>query len=170
MRCWHTKLVEKPPSQYKHALPIASPVSGELTAITSLQDPISALRMRGEGVALRIIGQQVFSPVSGKIISFEPTCQSIDIKANTGAALQIRFVNDVSLFMGERFFKDAQTGQNLAVGDSLFRFDLNQLKARYTNVYLSVTITNAARIKCIVPNQYGRKVMPSIDDLMTLYV
>jgi len=170
MRCWQTKIVEQRPKKFKHAIPIASPASGKILDLASTNSPTAALRMFGEGIALQLSGQQINSPVNGKIIELSPTGQSVRIKAKTGVNLLISFVDDISSFMGSPFHKDVQVGQSVAQGDSLLRFDLNQLKTRHPHVYLSVTIGNADRLHSIVPSQYGRKVMASIDDVMTLYV
>jgi phosphotransferase system IIA component len=170
MRCWHSKIVKQAPQNFKYALPIQSPANGTIVDLAATNNPITALRMFGEGIALRISGRQVFSPVNGKIIEFSPTCQRVRIKAKSGADVLLRFVDDVSPFMGANFYKDARIDQTISKGNSLFRFDLNQLKTLNTNIFLSVTIRNADKLQCILPNPNGQKVMASVDNVMTLYI
>ena len=170
MRCWQSKITDGPPADFKHALAVASPASGVILPLEDSKNPLIALRCLGEGVVLKLTGQQVFSPVTGKIVEFLPTCQLIKIKASNGMSLQISFVEDISKLMAEKFYIDARKGQAIKQGESLFRFDINLLKTNHIAPLLAVTITNAARAQCVVPIQYQRKVMASIDNLMTLYL
>ncbi|WP_422803480.1 sucrose-specific PTS transporter subunit IIBC [Streptococcus sp. FT1-106] len=123
---------------------VASPLSGETVALTSVNDPVFASEAMGKGIAVKPNGNTVYSPVDGTVqIAFE-TGHAYGLKSDKGAEILIHIGIDTVSMDGKGFNQKVKADQKVKKGDVLGTFDSAAIAAAGLDDTTMVIVTNTA--------------------------
>lgn len=117
-------------SENQGMLVVEVPVVGDVITLDDVQDEVFSSRAMGEGLAAYPTDGQLYSPVSGEIVTVFPTGHAVGIKTPSGTEILIHIgLNTVDLEKGI-FNILVKPGENVTRGQKLGSFDLKQIKAQ----------------------------------------
>ncbi|AZA12709.1 beta-glucoside-specific PTS transporter subunit IIABC [Corynebacterium choanae] len=128
---------------------IASPLAGEVFALTALSDPVFASGKLGAGVAIRPTDGTVVSPVDGTVSALFPTGHAIGITADSGAELLIHIGLDTVELRGDGFHPLVAKGDRVTLGQRLIEVDLQLLAKRGYSSDTPVVVVNHQRFTAV---------------------
>ena len=122
---------------------VSAPVSGRSIPLEEVKDEVFASGSMGKGGAIVPKEGLIKSPVSGKVSSVFPTRHSIMLSSDKGADILIHIgINTVNK-CGKGFESLVCEGQHVDKGQSLTKFDLNELQNAGYDMTTSIIITNS---------------------------
>ena len=149
-------------------LTIESPLTGEVRALSQVNDPVFSSESMGKGVAIEPKIGKVSSPVNGTISTIFPTGHAVGIMSEDGVEILIHIgINTVEL-NGKYFDAQVKQGDQVKRGDLLVNFDLDQIKESGYEVITPIIITNSNSYKEIVGTQ--NELIQTKDPLLRLTV
>jgi len=149
-------------------LTIESPLTGEVRALSQVNDPVFSSESMGKGVAIEPKIGKVSSPVNGTISTIFPTGHAVGIMSEDGIEILIHIgINTVEL-NGKYFDAQVKQGEQVKRGDLLVNFDLDQIKESGYEVITPIIITNSNSYKEIVGTQ--NELIQTKDPLLRLTV
>lgn len=149
-------------------LTIESPLTGEVRALSQVNDPVFSSESMGKGVAIEPKIGKVSSPVNGTISTIFPTGHAVGIMSEDGIEILIHIgINTVEL-NGKYFDAQVKQGDQVKRGDLLVNFDLDQIKESGYEVITPIIITNSNSYKEIVGTQ--NELIQTKDPLLRLTV
>jgi sugar PTS system EIIA component len=131
------------------SLQLVSPVTGKSVPLESVQDPVFAEKMMGDGMAFDPSEGKVVSPVEGEIIQVFPTKHAIGIRAINGAEILIHIGLETVSMKGEGFTSHVEQGNSVKPGDTLVTFDLDLIREKAKSTVTPVIITNGDSVKSL---------------------
>ncbi|RBW68648.1 beta-glucoside-specific PTS transporter subunit IIABC [Bacillus taeanensis] len=147
---------------------VVSPISGEVKALSDVNDAAFSSEALGKGIAIEPSVGEVVSPVDGVISAVFPTGHAIGITSNDGAEILIHIgINTVQL-NGKHFTPLVKQGDTVKQGDHLVNFELEKIKEAGFEVTTPVIITNTDRYLEIV--EADKKSVQANENLLTLVV
>jgi glucose-specific phosphotransferase system IIA component len=108
---------------------VTSPLSGRVLPLDDVPDEVFALRIVGDGVAIRPDSGDVLAPVSGRIAKLFPGGHGVVVETAEGVQVLVHVGIDTVRLRGRGFTTVAREGQEVASGDLLVRVDLDGLRA-----------------------------------------
>ncbi len=107
---------------------LASPMDGNVIAITEVDDPVFASKAMGDGFAVEPENGAVYAPVVGKVTSIFPTKHAIGLLTAAGAEILLHIgINTVDLG-GEGFEILVSEGAAVDLDTKLAEVDLAYLQ------------------------------------------
>ncbi|KZU41889.1 PTS beta-glucoside transporter subunit IIBCA [Lactiplantibacillus plantarum] len=137
---------------------IFSPVSGKSIALSTVNDPVFASKMMGDGIAIKPREQgpvKVYAPQSGQMSVVADTGHAYGLTTDNGVELLIHIGIDTVSLKGQGFKVIVKPGQTVQKGDLLGEFDATVLKAANLDDTVMVVVTNSKNYQRIEsePNQ-----------------
>ncbi len=127
---------------YKKKNSLVSPQSGECIPIEQVPDPVFAGKILGDGVAIKPIDNNVYSPCNGTIVQIAHTFHAIGIESEDGLELLVHLgINTVEL-EGKGFTCFIEVGQHVKVGDKLMEMDCSFIEKWGLSTISPFLITN----------------------------
>lgn len=121
---------------------LASPMTGTVTNIAEVKDPVFASKAMGDGFAVEPTSGEVYSPVIGKVVSVFPTKHAIGLLSETGAEILVHIgINTVELD-GKGYDILVTEGDSVTFNSKLANVDLDYLKSQNKPVTTMVIWTN----------------------------
>ena len=133
-----------------------SPLHGWVTSLDEVPDPVFADRMMGDGVAIDPLGDALFSPCAGEIVSVHRARHAVSMRTANGAEILMHIGLDTVALQGEGFEAHVRDGQRVAVGERLISFDLDGLARQVRSLLTPVVVTNPEAF-AIVRRAEGRE-------------
>ena len=127
----------------KNRIEIASPVKGELVAITNVSDPTFAEEMLGKGVALIPADGKFYAPASGVLEAMFPTGHAFSVTTEEGAEVLVHIGLETVKLDGEHFTIHAKQGDTVSKGDLLVEVDLEAVKAAGYDIITPMIVLNS---------------------------
>ena len=125
----------------KKEIQIVSPVKGVTQEIETVNDPMFAEKMMGDGIAIKPEEGKFYAVESGTLSAFFPTMHAYGITLDNGTEILVHIgINTVNA-NGEGFTSDKKQGQRVEKGDLIITADLDKLKEKY-DMTTMVVITN----------------------------
>ena len=119
-----------------------SPLHGWVTSLDEVPDPVFADRMMGDGVAIDPLGDALFAPCAGEIVSVHRARHAVNLRADNGAEILMHIGLDTVALEGEGFQAHVRDGQRVAIGERLISFDLDGLAQRVRSLLTPIVVTN----------------------------
>ena len=132
-------------------LAVISPLSGWLTRIDAVPDPVFAERMLGNGVAIDPIDGRVLAPLAGRIATLHSALHAVTIEGDAGPVLLIHVGLETVGLAGEGFVAHVGEGDHVAAGDVLLSFDLDAIGRRARSLVTPIVLTNEDRFELVSP-------------------
>ncbi|MDT3394837.1 MAG: glucose PTS transporter subunit IIA, partial [Bacillota bacterium] len=132
---------------------VASPISGELINLESVNDETFAQKMLGEGVAIIPQDNQVYAPFDGKVTTIFPTKHAIGLTSNSGIELLVHVGLDTVELKGKPFTMHVSDQQVIKKGQPLMTVDFKAIKAAGYDPTTLVIVTNTNEFVEVVPTE-----------------
>ncbi|WP_413526506.1 beta-glucoside-specific PTS transporter subunit IIABC [Latilactobacillus curvatus] len=132
---------------------VASPISGELINLESVNDETFAQKMLGEGVAIIPQDNQVYAPFDGKVTTIFPTKHAIGLTSNSGIELLVHVGLDTVGLKGKPFTMHVSDQQVIKKGQPLMTVDFKAIKAAGYDPTTLVIVTNTNEFVEVVPTE-----------------
>ena len=121
---------------------IASPIDGEVIAISQVSDPVFSSKSMGDGFAVVPKENKVFSPIDGKVVSIFPTKHAIGLVDEDGLEVLIHIGIDTVSLNGEGFTILVNEGDSVNFETQLAEVDFAYLKQEQKETTTMVIFTN----------------------------
>lgn len=137
------------------ALGIIAPLTGTVTSLSSVSDPMFAQGKLGAGLAIIPDEGKLIAPVSGKVIVAFPSGHAFAIRTqradgkNVDVLMHIGF--DTVNLKGQHFTPLATQGQEVQAGDVLCEFDIAGITGAGYEVTTPVVVSNSKRTGPVLP-------------------
>lgn len=124
------------------AIPIYSPVKGQVMPLAEVEDDVFASGIAGQGIAVIPDEGIIRAPFAGTVVAVFPSKHAIGIKSDQGVELLIHVgLNTVNL-NGEFFDVNVENGATIARGDRLLTFDRQAILDKGYQLSTPVIVTN----------------------------
>lgn len=121
---------------------IAAPMNGEIVSLKDVPDATFSSGVMGNGVAIKPIDKQIYSPVNGKIKAVFSTKHAIGIESEDGVEILIHIgINTVNL-EGNFFDVHVNEGDTVKKGDLLATVEFNRIEQSGYATITPILITN----------------------------
>ena len=127
------------------AFTIAAPLAGWVTPLSDVPDPVFAERMLGDGVAIDPIGDTLFAPCDGKVLTLNAARHALSLRHKNGAEIVLHLGIDTVALAGEGIEALIEPGDQVKVGDPLLKFDLDLLVQRAPAVITPIIVCDGGR-------------------------
>jgi len=134
---------------------IASPLKGKVLPITEVPDQVFAGKMMGDGFAVEPVDGEIVSPVDGKVVNVFPTKHAIGLLSKGGREILIHFGIDTVKLQGEGFTAFVKEGDEVKVGQTLMKADIEAIKDKVPSIITPVVFTNLAEGESISIEKSG---------------
>ncbi|GHB60435.1 hypothetical protein GCM10008107_07100 [Psychrosphaera saromensis] len=128
---------------------IGAPVSGKVFNIAKLAGNQSFYKRAGEGVAIKMEGHQVNSPISGTVIDITPSHGKVIIQAKNKLRFLLQFSFEYIQFNGIGIKPLVTIGQAVNINDPLLVVDLYKMNQHMKPVYLYFILLDVKAFKSI---------------------
>lgn len=121
-----------------------SVADGEVISIEDVHDPVFSKKMMGEGYGVRPCSPNVYSPVSGVVMSIFPTKHAIGLKTSCGLSILLHLGIDTIELKGIPFDIKVKEGDKITPETLIAIMDLDKLakEKKYTDLVVVITNTN----------------------------
>lgn len=123
---------------------IVSPAKGEVIPLSEVPDATFAAEILGKGAAIKLTGNEIYSPVSGTVASIFPTKHAIGLISDDGTEVLIHIGLDTVKLEGKYFDVFVKAEQHVKKGDLLVKCDLEMIKQAGYQTITPIIITNTA--------------------------
>lgn len=132
-------------------LTIANPVSGEVIALSEVNDATFSSGVLGEGYAVIPIEGKVTAPFDGKVETLMDTHHALGLVSNSGIEMLIHVGLETVALNGKYFTPKVAEGDSFKKGDVLLTFDLEAIKKEGYDTTTPVVVSNADDYAAFAP-------------------
>lgn len=129
-------------SELTHVETIASPLSGTVVPLSSVNDQVFSSEMMGKGIAVYPEKEQIVSPADGSITVAYETKHAYGLQTNEGVEILVHIGIDTVNMEGKGFESHVTQGQKVKKGDLLGTFNIDEIKNKGYDPTVMVIITN----------------------------
>lgn len=128
---------------------IFSPLSGELIALSEVEDEVFASGAMGNGIAILPSEGRVVAPADAEVTLLFPTKHAIGLKTIDGTEILIHVGMDTVSLNGNGFDSYVSIGDKVKKGQTLLTFDIEKIKKAGLTTVTPIIITNTADYQSI---------------------
>ncbi|WP_299268225.1 PTS glucose transporter subunit IIA [uncultured Psychrosphaera sp.] len=128
---------------------IGAPVSGKVFNIAKLAGNQAFYKRAGEGVAIKMEGHQVNSPISGTVIDTVPSHGKVIIQAKNKLRFLLQFPFEYIKFNGIGIKSLVTIGQTININDPLLKVDLYKMNQQMKPIFLYFILLDVKAFKSI---------------------
>ncbi len=128
-----------------------APVSGVMTALDEVPDPVFASRMVGDGVSIDPIDDRVVAPCDGTVTLIHPAAHALTVTTADGVEVMVHVGLDTVDLKGEGFTPLVAVGDQVTRGQPLLDFDADTVAERATSLLTQMLIVNLDAVSDLVP-------------------
>lgn len=121
---------------------IASPAKGEAVPLSEVRDATFAEGILGQGAAVKLAGNEIFSPVNGTVASIFATKHAIGLVSEDGVEILIHVGIDTVQLEGKYFEAAVTDGQKVTKGQLLLRCDIEKIREAGFDTITPVIVSN----------------------------
>lgn len=125
---------------------ITSPVTGRVMPLESVDEPMFAGKVLGDGFAVLPANGAIKAPADGRIAAAFETGHAVGIKTDSGVELLIHVGVDTVALNGEGFELLVSDGQTVKQGDPLIQVNLDTLTKRKKDPTIMVIFTGGDKV------------------------
>lgn len=122
-------------------LALKAPLSGHIMPLEHVPDPVFAQKMAGDGLAIDPVSDILLAPCSGMVTQLHPAKHALTILNESGLEVMMHIGLDTVNLKGKGFTPLVQTGDKIAGGDPLIRFDADYLAIHAKSLLTMLLIT-----------------------------
>lgn len=136
---------------------LAAPISGWLTSVRDVPDPVFSEEMMGVGVAIDPIHGTLVAPCDAEVLQVAAARHSVTLRTPEGAELLIHVGLETVALDGRGFEVQVREGDRVDTGDPLISFDLDAVGLEAKSLVTPILLTNTDRFR-FVANSLDRLV------------
>lgn len=121
---------------------IASPLTGEIKPLSTIEDAAFSSGAIGQGVAIEPTEGRLVSPVSGTVTALFPTKHAIGITSDEGTEILIHIGMNTVQLEGKWFTAHVTEGARVEKGQLLIEFNIEEIQAAGFETVTPIVITN----------------------------
>ena len=133
-------------NQVEKEVPVFALVGGEIVPITTVNDPVFAGKMMGDGFAVIPSSGVITSPVKGEVVNVFPTLHAVGIQTAGGLEVLVHMGIDTVELQGAPFDTVVTVGQCVDQNTVISTVDLEAVKAAGKDTPMIVALTNMDKI------------------------
>lgn len=126
---------------------VASPLTGDVIALSDVSDPVFATGVLGEGLAIKPTDGTVRSPISGVVTALMDSKHAIGIRGDDGVEILIHVGIDTVRLGGSAFVTHVAVKDRVETGQLLLEADLAAITEAGYDTTTPVVIVNSARFE-----------------------
>ena len=130
---------------------ILAPVSGEVEALTNVNDPVFSGEMMGKGIAIIPTDGTIYAPFSGTLTVFYDSKHAYGIRSDKGTELLIHIGIDTVNLKGKHFTTNKKQGDAVQKGEVLGTFDRKAIEQAGYDTTVMLVVTNTGDYKEVTP-------------------
>ena len=146
-----TEETSSPKAEGSADLTIANPVSGEVIALSEVNDATFSSGVLGEGYAVIPSEGKVTAPFDGKVETLMDTHHALGLVSNSGIEMLIHVGLETVTLNGKYFTPKVAEGDSFKKGDVLLTFDLEAIKKEGYDTTTPVVVSNADDYAAFAP-------------------
>ena len=146
-----TEETSSPKAEGSADLTIANPVSGEVIALSEVNDATFSSGVLGEGYAVIPTEGKVTAPFDGKVETLMDTHHALGLVSNSGIEMLIHVGLETVTLNGKYFTPKVAEGDSFKKGDVLLTFDLEAIKKEGYDTTTPVVVSNADDYAAFAP-------------------
>ena len=146
-----TEETSSPKAEGRADLTIANPVSGEVIALSEVNDATFSSGVLGEGYAVIPTEGKVTAPFDGKVETLMDTHHALGLVSNSGIEMLIHVGLETVTLNGKYFTPKVAEGDSFKKGDVLLTFDLEAIKKEGYDTTTPVVVSNADDYAAFAP-------------------
>lgn len=146
-----TEETSSPKAEGSADLTIANPVSGEVIALSEVNDATFSSGVLGEGYAVIPTDGKVTAPFDGKVETLMDTHHALGLVSNSGIEMLIHVGLETVTLNGKYFTPKVAEGDSFKKGDVLLTFDLEAIKKEGYDTTTPVVVSNADDYAAFAP-------------------
>lgn len=124
-------------------IPLVAPFDGWLCALEEVPDPVFAGRLLGDGVAIDPLGDTLYAPAAGEVVSVHEAGHAVTLRLAPGVDVLMHVGLDTVRLGGQGFTPLVATGAQVAAGDPLLRVDLVLVGRHVKSLMTPIIVTEA---------------------------
>lgn len=132
-----------PPVNLPRCEEISSPLRGQVTPLSEVNDATFSAGLMGKGVAVVPVQGKLYSPVDGMVDLLFKTHHVIGIKSNQGAEILIHIGIGTVKLDGQCFTAMVEKGQKVKKGDLLIEFDIDAIVQAGFDITTPILVSNS---------------------------
>ena len=133
----------------KNAVVIASPLDGDVVAVSQLSDPVFRDDVLGRGIAIKPSSGNVLAPANATISLMFNTGHAVSLITDDGVELLIHIGIDTVKLKGQHFKIHKNNNDQVKAGDLLIEFDVSSIIDDGYDVSTPIVICNPDEYKNI---------------------
>ncbi|WP_412100025.1 glucose PTS transporter subunit IIA [Corynebacterium aurimucosum] len=130
---------------------IASPSSGKVVPMAEIDDPVFSAGTLGDGVGIVPEGNDVYSPVSGTIVSAMKSGHAYGIKTEDGVEVLVHIGINTVKMKGEGFAPAVKKGDTVKQGELLATVDFAKVTEAGYDTTIVLAVTNTKALSAVTP-------------------
>lgn len=131
----------------KNKIDLHAIVNGEVIDITTVNDPVFAEKMMGDGFAMKPKDGVIYSPVNAKVKMIAPTKHAIGLIMDNGIEILLHLGIDTVELDGKPFEVHVSNGDTVTNDTPLITMDLAQLEEANKDNSIMVIFTKPDTVK-----------------------
>jgi multiphosphoryl transfer protein len=137
-------------------LTLSAPLSGWVTTLEEVPDPVFSQRMIGDGAAIDPIDSILRAPCDGEILLIADARHAVTMRADCGAEILMHVGIDTVGLRGAGLEAHVKAGHRVQRGDALLSLDLDRLIYGARSLVTPIVVTNTDRFRIRVLTQKVR--------------
>ena len=130
---------------------IASPAAGKVVPMAEIDDPVFSAGTLGDGVGIVPEDNDVYSPVSGTIVSAMKSGHAYGIKTEDGVEVLVHIGINTVKMKGEGFAPAVKKGDTVKQGELLATVDFDKVKEAGYDTTIVLAVTNTKALAAVTP-------------------
>lgn len=147
-------------------LVLVAPLSGVLTPLEQVPDPVFAQKMVGDGIAIDPLSNALLAPCDGKVLQMHDSNHAVTILSPQGVEVLMHVGLDTVMLKSEGFLAHVQTDDTVTTGDVLLEFDPDYIATHAASLLTMVLVSNGETVSAY--NQESGEVTAGQNTIMTL--
>ena len=142
---------------------VTAPISGTLTNLSNVKDPVFSQKMMGDGFAITLsaTANVVFAPVAGKVVSLPESHHAVGIVTKDGDEILVHIGIDTVNLNGQGFTAVVEQDEEIEQGQEIVKLDRDFLKNREVDLTTMVIFTK------LIPEHQDWKLIENYGDKVT---
>ena len=130
---------------------IASPSTGKVVPMAEIDDPVFSAGTLGDGVGIVPEGDEVYSPVSGTIVSAMKSGHAYGIKTEDGVEVLVHIGINTVKMKGEGFAPAVKKGDTVKQSELLATVDFAKVTEAGYDTTIVLAVTNTKALSAVTP-------------------
>ena len=130
---------------------IASPAEGDVVPMADIDDPVFSAGTLGDGVGIVPENNEVYSPVSGTVMSAMKSGHAYGIKTADGVEVLVHIGINTVKMKGDGFSPAVKKGDTVQKGELLATVDFDKVRAAGYDTTIVLAVTNTKALAAVTP-------------------